>query len=97
MNQVFAAADAAWKVLLAGLILGSGLPALFSIGIRQLAAAHVPDSAGAGWHVGVHKAMAYAAFGLALLAVLLGLAYIIAHGFGVRIVFDGLLPVIVEK
>lgn len=97
MNQVIAAADAAWKVLLAGLILGSGLPALFSIGIRQLAAAHVPDSAGAGWHAGVHKALAYAAFGLALLAVLLGLAYIVAHGFGVRIVFDGIIPVIVDK
>ncbi len=97
MNQVIAAADAAWKVLLAGLILGSGLPALFSFGVRQLAAAHVPDSAGAGWHSGVHKSLAYAAFALALAAVGLGLAYIIAHGFGVRIVFEGLIPVIVEK
>jgi hypothetical protein len=97
VNQVFAALDAAWKVLVVGLVLGSGLPALFSVGIRQLAAAHVPDSAGAGLPSAVHRALAYLAFAVVLLAVFLGLSYIVAHGFGYTITFDGIWPVVKEK
>lgn len=94
MSQFLAALEGALRVLVAGVILGAGLPALFSYGVRHLAAAEVPESAGAGLHTGLHKAVAYAAFTLALLAVLLGLAYIVAHGFGVQVTFDGLIPVI---
>lgn len=97
MNQIIAALDAAWRVLFVGLLLGSGLPALFSVGIRQLAAAHVPESAGAGMPPVVHRLLAYLVFGVVLLAVTLGLAYIVAHGFGYKITFDGLWPVIREK
>lgn len=97
MNQIIAAADGAWRVLLAGLFLGAGLPALFAIGVRQLAASHVPDSAGVRWHGGVHRALAYVSFGVVVLAVLLGLSYIIAHGFGYAIAFDGMVPVIRPK
>ena len=37
MDNVRFALDAGWKVLLAGLMLGAGLPALFAAGIRFLA------------------------------------------------------------
>nr|NLI50882.1 hypothetical protein [Propionibacterium sp.] len=97
MNQVIAAADGAWRVLLAGLLLGAGLPALFALGIRQLAAAHVPDTAGARWHPGLHRAAAYVSFAVVVLAVLLGLSYIVAHGFGYVITFDGIIPVVRPK
>lgn len=97
MNQVIAALDGAWRVLFAGLVLGAGLPALFAIGVRQLAASHVPDSAGVRWHAGAHRALAYASFALVVVAVLLGLGYIVAHGFGYTIAFQGILPVIRPK
>ncbi len=97
MNQVIAALDAAWRVLLVGLVLGAGLPMLFAVGVRQLAAAHVPDSAGARWNAAAHRTFAYAAFALVLLAVLVGLGYIVAHGFGYTIALQGFLPVIRPK
>lgn len=97
MNQVFLALDAAWRVLMVGLILGAGLPALFSVGIRQSALARVPESAGVHVHAALHKSIAVAMYVIVLLAVLLGLTYIIAHGFGYLITFDGVLPVITKK
>lgn len=97
MNQVFAALDAAWRVLAIGLVLGAGLPALFSIGIRQSALARVPGSAGVHVHSGLHRTLAVLTFALVLAAVLLGLGYIVAHGFGYAITFDGLLPIVKKK
>ncbi len=97
MNQVFAALDGAWKVLAAGLILGAGLPALFSVGIRQLALSQVPQSAGVHVHSAVHKTLAWLLFLVVILGVLLGLAYIVAHGFGYAITFDGILPIVKKK
>ena len=97
MNQLFAALDAAWRVLAVGLILGAGLPALFSVGIRQSALARVPESAGVHLHSGLHRALAALAYAAVLAAVALGHSYIIAHGFGYAIRFDGLLPVIAKK
>ena len=37
MHTISLALDAVWKVLLVGLILGAGLPALFAVGVRGLA------------------------------------------------------------
>ena len=36
MNNLWFALEGAWHVLLAGLVLGAGLPAVFSLGIRAL-------------------------------------------------------------
>lgn len=69
--QVLAALDAIWKVLVVGLVLGAGLPALFSLGVRQQSEGH---HARAG--------VAYAVVGG---AVVLGIAGIVAHGLGVRL------------
>lgn len=44
MSQTMAALDAVWRVLAVGLVLGSGLPALFSLGVRQLALATEPGA-----------------------------------------------------
>lgn len=71
MNQVMAAIDAVWKVLLVGIVLGAGLPALFSLGVRQ--------------HAEGRRLLAGAAYAVVGLAVLAGLAGIIAHGLGVKI------------
>lgn len=34
MDQLWAALDATWRILLVGLVLGAGLPTLFAVGIR---------------------------------------------------------------
>ena len=71
MEQLLAAWDAVWKVTAVGLVLGAGLPALFSLGVRAQAAGR------RGW--------AYAAYGVVGLAVLTGIAGIVAHGLGVKL------------
>ena len=37
MDNLRFAVEAAWKVLLVGLVLGAGLPAVFAVGVRSLA------------------------------------------------------------
>ena len=102
MDQLIAALTGAWQVLLAGLILGAGLPALFAVGVNALAW-------GTGGDAEVHDAatlppphlpgriVAYSIFSLVVLAVLAGVGYITAHGMGYAITFDGLMPVIAPK
>lgn len=82
MTQAIAALDAIWKVLAIGLLLGAGLPALFSLGVRQLAVATEP-----GARVGMHKTLAWLAFAIVGTAVAMGIAGIMAHGFGVKLFF----------
>ncbi len=102
MDQLLAALDAAWKVLLVGLILGSGLPALFALGVRSLAwgaggdaAAHAPGVIVRPRLVG--RLIAYLLFAVVLLAVALGIGYIVAHGLGMVITFNGIWPVFTPK
>lgn len=80
MSQAMAALDAIWRVLAIGLLLGAGLPALFSLGVRQLALATEP-----GANPALHRVLAWVAFGVVGAAVLLGIAGIVAHGLGVKL------------
>lgn len=102
MDQLLAALDGAWRVLIAGLVLGAGLPALFAFGVRALAWGTGGDAEihAAGVVLKPHlwgRVVAYAMFALVLLAVLAGVGYITAHGMGYSITFNGLLPVITPK
>jgi len=102
MDQLLAALDGGWRVLLVGMLLGAGLPTMFAFGIRALAW-------GAGGEAGVHtegvvlkphvmgRVIAYTLFALVILAVLLGIAYIVVHGFGWSMTFNGILPVFTPK
>jgi hypothetical protein len=102
MEQFLAALDGAWRVLLVGLVFGAGLPALFAFGIRSLAW-------GAGGEASVHepgvtlkprpvgRLIAYLLFALVVLLVLSGVGYIVVHGLGWTVTFNGLLPVITPK
>ena len=102
MDQLLAALDAGWRVLLVGLVLGAGLPTMFAFGIRALAW-------GSGGDAEVHadgvvlkphplgRVVAYTMFALVIVSVLLGLGYIIAHGLGWTLTFNGLLPVFTPK
>lgn len=99
MNNVSLALDAAWKVLVAGLILGAGLPAVFAMGIRSLAygtggAAEV-DSTAAPHPIG--RLGAAVCFAVVVAAIALGITYIVASGFGKALDFSHVYPVIVDK
>jgi len=77
--------EASLKILIFGLLLGSGLPALFALGVRMGAAgAGVVGSDGTA--VG-HKnpaltALSYALYALALVAVVIGVLYIAREFIG---------------
>lgn len=91
-DQLLAALQAAGVVLVVCLVLGAGLPALFSLGLSQLAAARGRTESRRS--PALHRVLAYLLFGIVILAVLLGLSFILAHGLGFKITFNGLLPVI---
>jgi hypothetical protein len=102
MNQLLAALDAGWRVLLVGLVLGAGLPAMFAFGIRALAwgtggDAEIHDLGVVVKPHAMGRVVAYTMFSLVIIAVLLGIGYIVAHGLGMAITFNGLLPVFTPK
>lgn len=89
MNTLGLLLEGAWHVLLAGLLLGAGLPAIFALGIRALSWGAISESGAA---VAQHrpppagKALAALCFGVVLLAVVAGISIIVAHGFGMDVV-----------
>jgi hypothetical protein len=103
MHNVGFALEGAWKVLLAGLILGAGLPMVFALGIRSLAW-------GAGGEAEVHESgvtmpkanpagtvLAWVLFAIVVLAALLGITFIVASGFGKALSFEHIYPTIIDK
>lgn len=73
MEQLLAALDAIWKVLAVGVLLGAGLPAVFSLGVR--------------WRAHGHRVAAWCAYLVVAGAVLVGIAGIVAHGLGIDFLF----------
>ncbi len=111
MHNIALALEGAWKVLLAGLLLGAGLPAIFALGIRSLGMS-TPGARGArGATVTgtdgtstvdaptspLGKVLAALCFGLVLLGVALGITFIVASGFGKQLVFDNVYPTLIDK
>jgi hypothetical protein len=92
MNNLGFALDGAWRVLLAGLVLGAGLPLLFALGIRSLAWGYAGPSPRPAGVVG-----GYALFAVVVLGVLLGITFIVATGAGKALSFDHIYPTIVAK
>ena len=103
MHNLGFALEGAWKVLLASVILGAGLPALFALGIRSLAY-------GAGGEAEVHESgvtgpkpqplgtvLGYLLFAIVVLGVVLGITFIVASGFGKALSFEHIFPTIVDK
>lgn len=89
------ALDDAWKILVAGLLLGAGLPILFALGVKSIAWANGDLSGTPASRLG--KPVAGLLFAVVLIAVGLGITYIVAHGFGYTLGFDGVLPTIVKR
>ncbi|GAA1756347.1 hypothetical protein [Nostocoides vanveenii] len=98
MNNFEFALEGAWKVLAAGLLLGAGLPAIFAFGIRALAYGQGGDAEinhEAGHPVG--KVLAILCFAIVLAAVALGITTIVASGFGQKVSFEHIYPMLVDK
>jgi hypothetical protein len=98
MNNLNFALQGGWKVLVAGLILGAGLPAVFAVGIRSLAwgtggSAEVslakPHPAG--------RVVAAVCFGIVLIGIAVGISIVVASGFGKAVSFEHIYPTFVPK
>lgn len=92
------AAEGAWQVLFAGLVLGAGLPALFAVGVRSMALGTGGDAEVS--HAEPHpigKVLAAICFALVLAFVLMGITYIVASGSGKTLSFEHIYPTIVAK
>ncbi len=91
------AGEAIWKVLLAGLVLGAGLPALFAFGIRSLAW-------GAGGDAEVShaapnplgKVVAAILFLIVAYGIVSGILFVIASGQGKVLDFSTVIPTFAE-
>ena len=98
MNNLWLALEGARNVLLIGLLLGAGLPAIFALGIRAL-------SWGSGTMVNTEdhtphlwgRIVGYFCFAIVLAAIALGIGAIVASGFGMRLSFEYIFPVFVPK
>ena len=98
MNNIGLAFDGAWKVLVAGVLLGAGLPAIFALGIRALASGAGGDAEvdhEAGHPIG--KVLAILCFALVVIGIALGITYIVATGFGKTLSFQNFYPTLVSK
>lgn len=98
MNNLALAADGAWKVLVASLVLGAGLPLVFALGVRARASA---AGARADGEHAERRPVGNVLFVLCLLVVLfgvaLGITIVVASGFGKAVSFEHIYPTIVSK
>jgi hypothetical protein len=93
------AVEGAWKVLLVGLVLGAGLPAVFAVGVRSLA-----WGTGGAAEVAVDtrphpigRVLAGVCFLVVLAGIAVGLTIILAAGQGKVVSFEHVYPTIIDK
>ncbi len=88
-------ANSIWQVLVLGVLIGAGLPLLFAVGMRALAYGNAegPD----GRYSPLGKPVAVLCFALVLAFIALGITIIVASGFGYKVSFEHIVPMLVEK
>lgn len=81
--------DSLWQVLLIGLVLGAGLPAIFAFGIRSLSSGTVNTDGSVGTRTTAGIVGGIVCFGVVVVAVVAGLLFIskdfIDHQFGISL------------
>ncbi|GGL33966.1 hypothetical protein H9L10_00705 [Phycicoccus endophyticus] len=88
-----------WKVLAAGLLFGAGLPTVFALGVRSLALAEGGEAEatpGTRPHPSA-RVLGIACLAVVLLAVALGIAFIVASGLGKELSFGHGYPTFADK
>ncbi|MBF6147821.1 hypothetical protein [Nocardia nova] len=99
METIKLVLESVWKILLVGIVLGAGLPALFAVGVRGLAVANGHESADGT----VHRpdpfgaAVAVVVFVVVVAAIAVGITIIVASGFGKAVSVEHIYPTLVEK
>jgi 2-methylisocitrate lyase-like PEP mutase family enzyme len=88
---------AAWKVLVAGLVLGAGLPAVFALGVRFSAAGVGATDVQVSTGRAGYRVLGVVCFLVVALAVSLGITVIVASGFGKLVSFEHVWPTLVDK
>lgn len=86
------------KVLIIGLIVGAGLPALFALGIRAMAYGVGGDAEtdhAPGHRIGI--VLGVLCFAIVLIAIGLGIAIIVSSGFGYHVSFEHIIPTFTKK
>ncbi|MEP7331822.1 MAG: hypothetical protein ABI692_07005 [Terracoccus sp.] len=103
MHNLSLALEGAWRVLIVGLLLGAGLPAVFALGIRSLGMAGGGNASTVGEDPvdapasAIGTTLATLCFLLVLVGVALGITFIVASGFGKALSFEHLYPTLVDK
>jgi len=102
MHSLGLALDGAWRVLVIGLVLGAGLPAVFAFGVRSMAYGQGGDAEvhGTGRGPAPHplgRVLAVLCFAIVLAVVALGITFIVATGFGKTLSFEHVYPTLVTK
>lgn len=88
-------AEGAVRLLIAGLVLGAGLPLVFALGIRSLAWAEGGDAEKSGAQPRpIGRLIAWLCFGVVVLGIFAGLMIIVSSGLGLEVEFRGILPVL---
>lgn len=88
-------AEGAFQLLVAGLLLGAGLPFIFALGIRSLAWAEGGKAERSGADPRpVGRLLAWLCFAVVVAGILLGLLVIVSSGLGLEVEFRGILPVL---
>ena len=89
MGEIFLKAfESLWQVLVAGIVLGAGLPAVFALGIRVLGNGRTLAADGATYSsppTGAGRAGSTVLFAVCVAAVLFGIFLIVAGGFGIKV------------
>ncbi len=94
MTELFI--DSAWKVVVAGLLLGAGLPALFAVGVRTTAVPAGTPQALAGPSLS-RRMVAWLCYAVVLIAVAAALTIIVATGLGKTVSFEHIWPTFAPK
>ena len=91
MNNLIIALDGAWKVLVAGLLLGAGNPALYALAVSGLAMAQGGEASGKPANP-AGKVLAGVLLFIILTLVAYGLAWLIFTSLGFKVGFNGPFP-----
>ena len=98
MNNVYLALEGVWRVLLASLLLGAGLPNVFAMGVRALAYGKGGDAEISQERPHpVGTVLAGVCFLIVIVAIGLGITYIVAFGFGYDVSFEHTTPTLTRK
>jgi hypothetical protein len=94
--------EAGWQVVLVGLLLGAGLPAVFAVGIRSLAYAGGGSATSSGSEAPaaarpLGTVLAGACFLVVVLGIVLGLTFVLASGLGKELDFGSGFPTLADK